>query len=89
MSVFQFSINGHGLNVLDLGSLKSVGAKVLQDIYLQYFVTSSPSRLYFGTDTTQSSPSPTGLVIFVKYVFKSGSIDKAICWPRQYRTKIL
>ena len=34
-----------------------MGAKLLQDIYLQYLVTFRPSQLQFGIDTAQSSPS--------------------------------
>ena len=35
------------------------------------FVTFRPNRLLFAIDTAQSSPSPTALILFVKYVCKS------------------
>ena len=33
--------------------------------------TFTPSGVQFRTDTTESSPDPTALVVFVKYVYKS------------------
>ena len=44
--------------------------KFLRDIYLEYFVISGASWLYFGTDTTQPSQSCMALVIFVRYACK-------------------
>ena len=41
-------------------------SKLLQDIYLQYFVT-KPSWLLFGTDTVQPFLRPTAFAILVKY----------------------
>ena len=36
-------------------AIKEHGAKFLQEVYLWYLVTFQPTRLYFGTDITQSS----------------------------------